>query len=450
MNKTISLLLASFLIGLCSIGIVCLFLIEPPAEIGVDYTAYNFDYIIPRPWYSQIDEIADLGFVDSIIPFYLYRSTTFDNVPLDFDLLLVENDRDFDVTINLDANCCIVDERFAEKSGLMVGDEIVFELFGTKQKKTVSDVLPSYPFSSRPTIFAELADDVESLLMNNINHLSYSGAYIRANNFQLADNYFYYKYYPLGKVGEPSWYENSETYNYMLNSITTTTAVNEIISVEPLRLQQSHVLSDYYEKRDLNFAMSLLIICLWITLPWIGLVLINKKGDEALLVLGYKISAITRRYIISFIISGLVASGGSFLYVKFYNLTYVVIYDVTLFCCVILLSLIVHRNFNKKELECSANRNEYAKDKAKSYFTFDGNENCADIQQNPKLKNDQKCENATLEDINHNEHIASIPESSSNNNKTSEGINPNFNLEENHDSLFEMNCENESTKRNKE
>lgn len=425
MNKTISLLLVSFLIGLCSIGVVGLFLIEAPAEIGVDYTAYNFDYIIPLPWYSQIEEIADLEFIDSIIPFYLYRSTTSDNVPLDFDLLLVENDRDIDGTINLNTNCCIVDERFAEKLGLIVGDEIVFELFGTKQKRTVSDILSSYPFSSRPTVFVELTDDVESLLMKNIRHLSYSGAYVRANNFQLADNYFYYKYYPLGKVGEPSWYENFETYNYMLNSITTTTAVNEIVSVEPLRLQQNQVLSDYYEKRDLNFVMSLIIICLWIALPWIGLLLINKQKDEALLVLGFKTSAIIRRYFISFVITGLVASVGSFLYIRAYNLKYVVIYDATLFCCVILLCLIVHRKFYKK-MDYSAHCNEDAENKAKSYFTCDGKK-CADIQQNPNLRNGQKCEDAPLEDIYRNECLASVVETSSVNNKTNEAINPNLN-----------------------
>lgn len=448
MSKTVSLLLVSFLVGLCSLCVVGVFLIEPPTEIDVEYTAYNFDYIIPLPWYSQIDEIGELEFVDNIIPFYLYRSTTSGGTQLNFDLFLIDKGRASDVTANVDTNRCVVDERFAEKSGLLVGDEIVFDLYGTKQKKIISGILPSYPFSSRPTVFIEATNDIESLLMNNINHLSYSGAYVKVNNFQLADNYFYYKYYPLGKVGEPSWYENSETYEYMLNSITATTAVNEIISIEPLRIHHGQVLTDYYAERDSTFTISVIIICLWITLSWVGILLINNRSDEALLVLGYKISSITRRYIISFIVSGLIASVGSFLYMNFYNLTYAVIYDMALVCSIVFLCLIAHKKFYRKDLKLADSGNINLENQAKIHDDEKGY--CEDIQQKSKLKEEQEYDNAPSgEDIDKYGTCSSLAESSSISKTISEEIDSNLNLEEKEKNLVERNCEKESAEENK-
>lgn len=345
MNRKIILFSIAIFVGLFAVEIVYLFLVSQPNDFDINYSDYAFDYIIPRPWYSQVEEIARYDFVDSISPFYIYRTSYNEKNKVNFDLYLIDNQ---DVENLIDDGFCIVDYDFAKIAGVKVGDTIAFKVFDTIQTKTIKAVLSRYPFSSRPSVFSNLTKTDELLLQSNIDQLSYSGAYVKANDFEEADKYFYYEYYPLGKVGEESWYESSEAYKYMLSSITATSVPNEIISVESARINQSQSRIDYYKERSRNFIISCLLIGLLFFLSWVGVLQLNKRKDENKIVLGCKISLLLRDYFASYFVFLIIASIGSFLYAKSYSFKYSIIFEVFIDLCVITLCLLTQKRFCKK------------------------------------------------------------------------------------------------------
>ena len=351
MNRTLSLVLIALLIGVASILVVCMLLIEATPELSLNYNLFDIDYIIPLPWYTQIQEISSLEFVDEIIPYYLYRPSNINSKRMLFNLYLIEmnglNSLVGSTEYQLEMNSLVIDEGLSHELDIDKGEIVSMDFFGKSYSFVVSKIIEDFPFSTTPVAFISLTADLEALLLSNIPQLSYSGAFVRVNDFAQGDQYFYYKYRPLGKVGDTSWYNSIDSYEYMYQSISSFAAPSEIINVESLRTVNDTLKQDYQRAE----ARSLFLMCIFSVLTllvlWLITIFARKKRDLEMERLGLSVSKIKQAYLISIVVSSAVSSIGSFIIYKNYGLKEALIFEGSIFLAMIIMILFIQIKLHK-------------------------------------------------------------------------------------------------------
>ena len=372
-NRIISLIFSAILIGLVVIGITFLFLITPSPDLDINYNDFNFDYIIPMPGVYQVFDIAQMEFIDSIVPYYLYRTNLESGTNNVFNLYLLDrsDEGSFDIfsDINLNnANTIVINSELFELSNCQIGSDMVFNFFGKTVHKNVQDILSIYPFSSNNVAFTLLSDEFHEELKNKISQLSWSGAFVKVNDFQKADRYFYYDYRPLGKVGDESWYESPEAYEFMLNSISNTAVPNEIINLHTKRIEQESLQSVFIRSRLINACISYALISMWIILSSLVVLICRNKRDLEILKLGYQVKKIKNGYRIYNFIIWLLSSLMFPVFFHKYNIFYSIIYEFCI-CVSVLISWIIMTHRFSKLVSSLAVENFHASDNG-SRFDF--------------------------------------------------------------------------------
>ena len=167
------------------------------------------------------------------------------------------------------------------------------------------------------------------------------------NDFAQGDQYFYYKYRPLGKVGDTSWYNSIDSYEYMYQSISSFAAPSEIINVESLRTVNDTLKQDYQRAE----ARSLFLMCFFSVLTllvlWLITIFARKKRDLEMERLGLSVSKIKQAYLISIVVSSAVSSIGSFIIYKNYGLKEALIFEGSIFLVMIIMILFIQIKLHK-------------------------------------------------------------------------------------------------------
>ena len=216
------------------------------ASISDDYyERCNFDFIIPKPWYTQISEIKNMKFVDGIVPYFITeKKLTTKGRSIKVDLYIVEKDADFGMTPYSsallttgripDGTGIVIDEKTKRQLEVGVGDSVQISFQDGDIPFTISGISQTNKFSIYPTAVVLYTGKIKDTV-SSIENLSYTGAFVRVNDTEAGKKYFYEKYRALGKVGERSWYNDDESYEFMKKSIEGLSVEKEITNIDDLR-----------------------------------------------------------------------------------------------------------------------------------------------------------------------------------------------------------------------
>lgn len=216
------------------------------ASISDDYyERCNFDFIIPKPWYTQISEIKNMNFVDGIVPYFITeKKLTAKGRSIKVDLYIVEKDADFGITpysptlLSIgrlpDDTGIVIDEKTKRQLEVGVGDSVKISFQDGDIPFTISGISQENKFSIYPTAIVLYTGKIKDIV-SSIENLSYTGAFVSVNDIEAGKTYFYEKYRAMGKVGEQSWYNDAESYEFMKKSIEGLSVEKEVISVDDLR-----------------------------------------------------------------------------------------------------------------------------------------------------------------------------------------------------------------------
>jgi hypothetical protein len=205
------------------------------------YDETDFDFIVYKPSFSQIDELKQRSDVNDVIPFYQFitqiNSRTSFNRFLAFDpqsdleLTYFNSNRLLFEVNELPASYAIVDETLLASLGGDISTTISFVVGGQTLQFPIGKVYERNPLFSvsgsgyENGVFSIVyAPPFKDLLENVLDYISYEGAFIKTNNY---DNFLSYltdddiedRYKPYGLVEPEENYANEDSYRAALYEV---------------------------------------------------------------------------------------------------------------------------------------------------------------------------------------------------------------------------------------
>lgn len=276
------------------------------------YDKIAFDFIVPKPWYTQIAELEQMDFISTVTPYYMTNKTaSLNGHNYNIDFYIVENGANLHNTPytpfllikgNLPTeNELLIDEKTAMITNGAIGDTINVIIGDENIKLKISGFVHTNKFAAHPTALMYYTNLVKKAIEAKIDHFSYSGAYIEVNNLAAAENYFNNVYRAKGKIGERGWYKDDNAYNYMKKSIESANVAKEITNVSLLKANSN---SKFQEAAKSNIQILFLAIIIQIiiySLIWILFLYfssktyrkrINNGEKESIIIIEFRIGEI--------------------------------------------------------------------------------------------------------------------------------------------------------------
>lgn len=290
--KYIKKLLQGALIGITLAFIACASLSSVsaiPASVENYYDKIGVDFIIPSPWYSQIKEIQEMSFINSITPYFLHKKKISSaEKTIEINLISVENGADLTFTAysekvlikgsKLTSNGIILDERASVALNANVGDKVTIG-FGTKKISfDVSGIVENNRFSTKPSACIYLTKTILDIYKKENSNLAYAHAFVSSNSVSEAEEYFSTEYRAIGKVGERSWYDSDSEYLFMKESIERESVQREVINVSKLRAKENFQVEEKKTSNLIAIIISLCILLGGFPLVWTLLIVISSSS----------------------------------------------------------------------------------------------------------------------------------------------------------------------------
>lgn len=237
---------AGVILGILLSIIVCVEFMDLPSKTDdIYYSKAEFDYVIPQPGNAQLESMESYEFIDKVIPYYIYSVLwkgryiniyfidylNFSNTPFGDNYIIEGVNR-------IDNQSVIIDEETKKITGLKLGNYLDVDLEGVSISFKVAGISERNEFSNNPSVAILYAGLQEDVILESFPQLSYSGAFVSVNERTEAESFFAYKYIPEGKIGELSWYDSEDTYEYVRKSISSSPAMYEITDVGGLKTNE--------------------------------------------------------------------------------------------------------------------------------------------------------------------------------------------------------------------
>lgn len=280
------------------------------------YDKIAFDFIVPKPWYTQIAELEQMDFISTVTPYYMTNKTaSLNGHNYNIDFYIVENGANLYNTPytpfllikgNLPTeNEALLDKKAADITNAAIGDTVSVTIGNETLKLKISGFVDINKFAAHPTALMYYTNSVKKAIESTIAHLSYSGAYIDVNNLAAAENYFNNVYRAKGKIGERGWYKDDNAYNYMKKSIKSANVAKEITNVSLLK---ANSYSKFQEAAKSNIQILFLAIIIQIiiySLIWMLFLYFSSKTYRKRINNGEKASIIIIQFRIGEIFSAI-------------------------------------------------------------------------------------------------------------------------------------------------
>ena len=235
--------LFTILINAVLVLLVCVIFINPNIEMYGEnrlatsvYSDSEIDYDIPSPTPEQLNEIAELDFVDKLFGYYYTESSvTVNNKNVKTKIIFSDCLDSIGFTMYNDSrliesssetfdNPIYVDYEFAIKNNVSLGDTIVFNGIEFQVAKTYET--NTYYTSA---IFAPLVGAQKDFILSKSK--SYSGAYLKVNDITKAEA-FLKNYKPLGRLKDRESFSSDEAYQSHYDSWNSANYYNEITNFD--------------------------------------------------------------------------------------------------------------------------------------------------------------------------------------------------------------------------
>lgn len=276
-------------------------------NIVSQYENSNVDFICPSPSAEQVDELKLLDHIDEVCPYYYSEKTIFisNKSYLGISILLLDNLSDIKKTVYSDkriiekvddvSDCVYIDYKLAKRANLKIGDTLVIQEL-SKKSYVITRIYETNLDCLKGSIVIQMSDDFKEEYNND--KLTYSGCYIRSNNYSSTLDYLK-DYKPMGSLKPKTERETQEAYEQRVNSFMNTNFFNEITDYNSILLKKK---SESYEILAMtnrnNIIFPMLIFLISFTLILFCDAIIGKKTINKLILMGAKKNNIICRELI--------------------------------------------------------------------------------------------------------------------------------------------------------
>ena len=251
----------------------------------------SVDFVIPSPSQAQVDSIANLEHVNSVVPYgFASKSLNKDGKTINTNVFIVNSIDDVASTVFSDEllisrsketpkNSMFVSSKVADTLKLAIGDDVSLAVFEKEVTFTIAAIYEDDQRNVGGMVMVVLSGDLASAKPQDY---KYSGAYISSNNYQATKEYLN-NYKPLGDLRPREDFSSDELYQAYLDFRESADYTKSIFYREDYLVDTS---SRYDAKlaRELAFtiivdAVGLLAMFAWILIRSIKYCKNEVRGD---------------------------------------------------------------------------------------------------------------------------------------------------------------------------
>lgn len=189
------------------------------------YQDTSIDFIVPSPSNEQIseEESNPKNGIKTLTPFFLTNlSYEVGSKKISSDIILFPNadkinktpycsKRIIDGNAELSSGDAVVDQSFANRYGVSIGDKVSLAIINLKLDFTITSISEDNLLFDKGSIAIVLrSTDTQTLISEGA---TYSAAYVEAENYNTCANYLMNEYKPYGRLKPASAFSSDDTYN---------------------------------------------------------------------------------------------------------------------------------------------------------------------------------------------------------------------------------------------
>ncbi len=163
---------------------------------------------------------------------------------------------------NYSSGDAIIDNKYMKLNNCNIGDEVSFTFANSTFDFTIRSISEENTFYKDGTIVLILSSEQNAQL--NDNGISYSSAYVKASDYSKCKNYLNNEYKPIGRVKDPSSFENEATYNQHLDNFNNADWSKEITNLsdnyDTLKIKYDNVDSGIKQNNIINAVIVAVVI----------------------------------------------------------------------------------------------------------------------------------------------------------------------------------------------
>lgn len=208
------------------------------------YENDSLDFDIPSPTNEQINELESKDFVASVFPYY-YTKTTFKTnaSSLNAHLLLSDSLDKIEQTMYCSSRCIekiedsvtnplYADYAFIKSLGVKLKDTVSITIGSSKIDFQIAGIYETNTYYEGGAVLAKFEGVQKDAITANSPKLSYSGAYICANDMAVCKQYLETNYKPMGRLKDASEFSTHEAYQTHYNAFMSANYANEITNFD--------------------------------------------------------------------------------------------------------------------------------------------------------------------------------------------------------------------------
>lgn len=281
-NKTIYIrLIVSFVAMLILSYVISSISIYPLLEKQNDLYHENsifeqttFDFLVPQPSDSQIDDFISSDDYSKVVPFYMFKSDLEANDHLiEYNLILIENFDDLKDTPytderaiikeDLSATSIAIDYTFSKLANVGIGDKVQINLSSSSQIELTVDAIYENNNSIFESAIVALFDgEIKDFIVSSRgedNPLSYHGAYLTAVDQELAWQGLS-NYQPLASLRSRDEFTSDLAYQTYLDLFNTTDYTTQIYNKDEQANEKTDLINDLNAQINKQYIMTSVMI----------------------------------------------------------------------------------------------------------------------------------------------------------------------------------------------
>lgn len=225
-----------------------------------------YDYRLPSPLPSQVNDLEKLESVASVFPYYCYKGSVlgngknydtniiFSDVPENITISAYNEERLISGSMFLDKDYILMDKDCADALGLDCGDMVNIKLSKTSEiPVTIAGIFKNNSFFEKGSIYLDYSGGVKERIMESYEELNLAGVLIKEDNISCWNDIK--TYIPMGEMLSEDYFANSREYNEYVKNFMSEDYSSRIYNKKELLKSEKSINQRYIESADKNIML---------------------------------------------------------------------------------------------------------------------------------------------------------------------------------------------------
>lgn len=225
-----------------------------------------YDYRLPSPLQSQVNDLEKLESIASVFPYYCYKGSVLGNGK-NYDTNIIFSDAPENITISaynekrllsgsmsLDKNYILIDKNCADALGLNCGDTVNIKLSKTSEIPVIiAGIFKNNSFFEKGSVYLDYSGDVKERIMESYKELNLAGILIKEDNISCWNDIK--TYIPMGEMLSEDYFSNSREYNEYVKNFMSEDYSSRIYNKKELLKSEKTMNQRYIESANKNIML---------------------------------------------------------------------------------------------------------------------------------------------------------------------------------------------------